>query len=52
MVVNNLNIGMQSNMLGVLYEINQLPVDFPTQALSQSLSSPEWETTNISSFLY
>ena len=52
MVVNNWNIGMQSNMLGVLYEVNRLPVDFPTQALSQRLSSPDWETTNISSVLY
>ena len=41
MVVNNWNIGMESNMFSAMYEINDLPVDYTTQALSQNILSGE-----------
>ena len=43
MAVNNWNVGTQSNMLGAVYWINQLPLDLPTQTPSQNIPSAKWE---------
>ena len=48
MVVNNWNVGTQSNMLGAVYWINQLPLDLPTQTASKNIPSAKWETTSVS----
>ena len=41
---------MRSNVLSVVQWINQLPEDFPIQALSQNIPSAEWKKTSISFF--